>query len=67
MERKQEEDFHDLRKYFKRRAQRERDKFDKNELLDNGQNNICNNNIFITLVKQRLKHIFNHYTNQYEN
>ena len=42
MERKQEEDFHDLRKYFKRRAQRERDKFDKNELLDNGQNDVDN-------------------------
>ena len=37
LERKQEEDFYDLRSYFNRRAQRERDKYDNNKLiLENG-------------------------------
>ena len=38
MERKQEEDFYDLRNYFKRRAKRENNKFSNNLLLENGQN-----------------------------
>ena len=38
MERKQEEDFYDLRNYFKRRAKRENNKFNNNLLLENGQN-----------------------------
>ena len=47
LERKQEEDFYDLRLYFKRRAQREKDKFDNNKLiLENGNDTyIVNNNI----------------------
>ena len=44
MERKQEEDFYDLRKYFKRRAQREDDKFNNNFQNDE-ENNYFNPNM----------------------
>ena len=36
LEKKQEEDFYDLRNYFKRRANRENNKFDKHYRLENG-------------------------------
>ena len=47
LERKQEEDFYDLRLYFKRRAQREKDKFDNNKLILENGNDVyqVNNNI----------------------
>ena len=42
MERKQEEDFQYLRKYFKWRSNRERDKFDNNNLLMENGSNVLN-------------------------
>ena len=47
LERKQEEDFYDLRLYFKLRAQREKDKFDNNKLILENGNDVyqVNNNI----------------------
>ena len=45
IERKQEEDFDDLRRYFIRRAKREKHKYDNNSFMKNGENYINRNNI----------------------
>ena len=54
MERKQEEDFQDLRHYFKRRAQRENNKFNNNFLLENGQN-VYDNDYYKPNMKENIE------------